>query len=355
MTADANFNRWMKRASILFGLIFGYIVFADVSIPMTPHASVQRPVIAVAPRVAGEVTHVAVINNQAVAKGDLLFTVDASDYELAVEKARLVVQEASQANDTLSAELAQAEAAITEAQINQREMQREHQRLVSLAKKNLVSDQQVDQMATRVEAAQAQLQAARESRHTVQVKLGKAGEDNLRLRVARNQLKQAELALSRTQVVAPAAGIVSNLQLTRGIQAQANQPLLSLVARDNERIAADFREKSLAHIGQHAPALVVFDALPGSVFHGHLDSRDYGVAQGQLLADGQLAQPDDSDRWVRDAQRVRVYVSVDESALPDSLVTGARATVMLESGESGWYSGLAWLQMKIVSLLHYVY
>ena len=355
MTTDALFNRWMKRASLIFLAIFGYIMFADVSIPMTPHSMVQRPVITVAPRVSGEVTQVAVQNNQRVTQGEVLFTIDPTDYELEVEKARLALREAQQENDTLTAQLAQAQATITEARVNLAEMQREHKRLKSLAGRDLVSDQEVDQMASKVDAAKAQLTAANENKHTLKVKLGEDGQQNLRLQVAQNQLRLAELALARTEVRAPADGIVSNLQLNKGIQAQANQSLLSLVTADNERIAADFREKSLTHIDQQAEALVVFDAMPGQVFTGSLASRDYGVSQGQLSANGQLATPDDSDRWVRDAQRVRVYVKLSEQGLPANLVTGSRATVMLESDKHGFMHSLAWLQMKVVSLLHYVY
>ena len=355
MTTDALFNRWMKRASLLFLAIFGYIMFADVSIPMTPHSMVQRPVVTVAPRVSGEVTQVAVQNNQHVREGELLFTIDPADYELEVEKARLALREAQQENDTLTAQLAEADAAITEAKVNLTEMQREYKRLKSLAERDLVSDQEVDQMASKVDAASAKLTAANENKRTLKVKLGEDGQQNLRLQIAQNQLRLAELALARTEVRAPADGIVSNLQLNKGIQAQANQSLLSLVTADHERIAADFREKSLTHIDQQAEALVVFDAMPGQVFTGALVSRDYGVSQGQISANGQLATPDDSDRWVRDAQRVRVYVKLNDQSLPANLVTGSRATVMLESQKHGFMHWLGWLQMKAVSLLHYIY
>lgn len=355
MTSDALFNRWMKRASVTFLAIFAYIMFADVAIPMTPHSIVQRPVVPVAPRVSGEVESVEVTNNQYVEKGDLLFTLDPTDFNLEVEKARLALREAQQENETLSAQLAQAQAAILEAEVNLQELQRELTRLTSLAKKELVSSQEVDRMASQVEAAKAKLTASEENKNTLQARLGKQGEQNLRLQIAHNQERLADLALSRTRVKAPAAGIVSNLQLNQGLQAPANQPLLSLVMAQNERITADFREKSLTNIDDHAKALVVFDAMPGRVFAGELVSRDYGVSQGQLTANGQLATPDDSDRWVRDAQRIRVYIKLTDHTLPSNLVTGSRATVMLESDQHGFMDVVAQVQMNIVSLLHYVY
>ena len=355
MTADAHFNRWMRRALLLFVLICAYIFIADLTIPLTPHSMVQRPVVGVAPRVAGEIVEVSVTNNQHVEKGDVLFRVDPSDYELAVEKARLALSEARQHNDNLSAQLAQAQANILESTVTLEENQREYKRLVSLAKKDLVSEQLVDQMSAQVDAAKARLEASKQRKRALKVELGDDGDKNLRLRVANNQLRQAKLDLARTVVKAPEAGVVSNLQLTPGVQAQASQSLLSLVISHKERIVADFREKALSKIPSHAHALVVFDALPGKVFDGDMVSRDFGVAKGQMQADGRLAQPDDSDRWVRDAQRVRVYVKLKEASLPANLVTGARATVLLKREDSGFFSWLANLQMKVVSWLHYVY
>lgn len=355
MTSDKQFNRWMRGAFVLFIVVFAYVLITDVTIPMTPHSMVQRPVITVAPRVAGEVTEVYVSNNQRVAAGDLLFKIDPSDYQLAVEKAQLALSAAKQTNATLQAQLAQAQATVTEASVTLQESQREYARLQTLMQQDVVSQQLVDQHAAEVNSAQARLVAAQQNQRAVETELGDQGDQNLRLRQARNQLELAQLNLKRTQVVAPEDGVVSNLQLVAGIQAQANQSLLSLVVMGQERIAADFREKSLSHIPQNATALVVFDALPGQVFNASLSSRDLGIAQGQNTANGQLAAPDNSDRWVRDAQRIRVYVELQQQSLPISLATGSRATVMLENDTHGVMHLLARIQMAVISYLHYVY
>lgn len=355
MTADAHFNRWMTRAILVFIAICVYIFIADLYIPMTPHAMVQRPVVTVAPRVSGEVVEVAVANNQRVKKGDVLFRIDDADYNLAVEKAKLVLREAERTNNNLQAQLAEAEASLIETRVTLDENVREQHRLASLAKKALVSTQVVDQKVAEVKAAEARLQAAQERKKAMQVELGDAGDENLRLKVARNALQQAELNLSRTTVLAPEDGVISNLQLSAGIQTQANQSLLSLVVTGRERVIADFREKSLSKIGVNAHALVVFDAVPGEVYDAAIESKDLGVATGQLLPDGRLAQPDDSDRWVRNAQRVRVYVALEDKSLPEDMVTGARATVLLQQQPDGFLNWMGAMQMKAVSLLHYVY
>lgn len=354
MTADKHFNLWMRRAAVLFAMIFAYILLTDVTIPMTPHSMVQRPVLSIAPQVTGEVVDVNVRNNQAVKAGELLFRLDPRDYQLAVEKAELALQEASQANDGLRAQLQQAAALVVEAKATQAENVRELHRLQLLKPQKLVSQQQLDKALSQQQTADARLLAVQESYQVVLVQLGEEGTQNLRIRQATNALAQAKLNLSRTEIHAPDDGVISNLQLVPGMQAQARQALLSLVLTEKERISADFREKTLMNLPVHATAWVVFDALPGQVFAAHLESRDLGVANGQLAANGVLAAPETSDRWVRDAQRVRVYLDTDKP-LPATLVSGSRATVMLSATDNALLKGLGQVQMKLISLLHYVY
>ena len=68
--------------------------------------------------------------------------------------------------------------------------------------------------------------------------------------------------------------------------------------------------------------------LPGKVFSARVTSSDAGILAGQEQVNGQLSQPEQSTRWVRDAQRMRIHVALNEP-LDTPLPTGARATVQL--------------------------
>jgi len=117
---------------------------------------------------------------------------------------------------------------------------------------------------------------------------------------------------------------------------------------------ADFREKSLLRVRPGTPAEVAFDALPGRLFLAEVTSLDAGVAHGQIDPDGGLASPEENDRWVRDAERVRVNLRLIE-APPATLITGARATVQLHPREHGLSRWLGHMQIRLISALHYVY
>ncbi|MCO6061638.1 HlyD family secretion protein, partial [Pseudomonas sp. MOB-449] len=105
--------------------------------------------------------------------------------------------------------------------------------------------------------------------------------------------------------------------LSPGWFAAAGTPALALVGEHTD-IVACFREKSLRHTHAGTDAAVVRDALPGQVFHAHVTSHDAGILAGQQAVNGQLSQPEESNRWVRDARRMRIHVALDEP-LPATL------------------------------------
>ncbi|MEQ9508926.1 MAG: biotin/lipoyl-binding protein, partial [Alloalcanivorax xenomutans] len=91
MTPEQQFSRWVRRALVVFALVFTYVVWMDLHAPLTTLSRVQRYVVQVAPQVAGEVTGVAVTNGDHVNQGDLLFTVAEQDYRLIMDGAELRV------------------------------------------------------------------------------------------------------------------------------------------------------------------------------------------------------------------------------------------------------------------------
>ena len=353
MTPDQRFARRVQVAIALFALLFIYFLAADLWMPITPQAQLTRPVLRIAPRVSGQVQDVAVVNNRHVQAGDLLFRLDPEPFRLAVRAAELALEQAAQDNRQLDAGLAAARADQAAAQASASELQRETARLGRLVQSQHVSRQLFEQTVARRQAAEAKLAAATARIRELAAQRGAEGHDNLRLRQARNALEQARLQLQYSEVRAERAGTLSNLQLSPGAFVGAGTPVAALVA-DEADISADFREKALRYVRLDDTASVVFDALPGHIFDARVSAIDAGVKEGQLDANGDLAAPAISDRWVRDAQRQRLHVALSE-ALPYPLPSGAKATVQLFPRGSGLADAFGRLQIALISLLHYVY
>ncbi|MBB1360708.1 MULTISPECIES: HlyD family secretion protein [unclassified Shewanella] len=352
MTPDQQFARLVKIAIFMFVMVFGYFMFADAVMPMTPQAMATRMVTKVTPQVSGKIASIAVENNQLVAKGDVLFSIDSAPYELAAEQATLALEQAKQDNAELDASILAAKADVQANQSSAQQRNSEAKRLDALYASRGVSQQLTDQAQSEAVTAQANLLAAKARLTKLVVSRGRNGEDNLKVRQAQNRLAQAELNLSYTQIRADQNGVVTNLQLEVGSFATVGQPLLAVVS-ENVDIIADFREKSLRGIEPQSTALVAFDGQPGRLYHAKVSTVDAGVSAGQFDANGRLADPQESVRWVRDAQRLRLHLELDHQGV-NALPAGARATVQLVPN-SGLLGFLAKVQIKVISTLHYIY
>lgn len=342
----------MSIASFL--LMFVYFIVADIWIPLTPDSTVMRVVTPVSPRVSGYVAAVHVHNNSQVKKGDLLFELDDTPFRNKVEAAQIALEQARLSNEQLDAQIAAAQASLKTAVLTARNDKVTFDRYQKLSTLQNVSQADLDKVRTTWQSSEQSVSSIQANIHNLRIQRGERDEHrNVTLQKYRNALDDAELNLGWTKVYAQADGTVSNLQLSPGFYASSGSAALALVNNQTD-IVADFREKSLRHTHQGTDAAVVFDAFPGHVFRAHVTSSDAGILAGQEAVNGQLSEPETSNRWVRDAQRMRIHVTLDE-ALPKHLPTGARATVQLYNSEGPFARFFSGMQIHLVSLLHYVY
>lgn len=354
MTPDQKFSRYVRISLYGFILVFVYYLFADIYMPVTPQARIYHPVVQMAPQVSGRVTKVLVENNQAVKAGDVLFELDRQPYEIALEQAQLAVDDAHLQNQRLDTQIASINAQIKAAEAKLHEQKLLKARGQSLFQQGSISEQELETINANYSASVAALSSLNAQHAEVVLARGEQGQNNLALRHAVNQLAQAKLNLSYTQVRAETDGVIANLQLREGTFAVKGTPLLAVVASDAD-LVADFREKSLLHTHSGNEAVVVFDSHPGKVYPARIESYEAGVSAGQLNANGTLSVTETSNRWVRDAQRQRIHLTMTENVeMLKTMPSGARATVQLlpKTALGQW---IARAQIKIISYLHYIY
>ena len=354
MTPEQKFARWVRVSIAAFLVIFAWFIVADIWIPLTPDSTVMRVVTPVSSRVSGYVSQVHVHNNSQVKKGDLLYELDPTPFINKVEATQIALEQAKLSNQQLDAQIASERANLRTAQFNARNDKTTFDRYQRLSAMQNVSQADLDKVRTAWQTSEQSVSALNASIQNLLIQRGERDENrNVTLQKYRNALDDAELNLGWTKVYAQADGTVSNLQLSPGFYASSGSAALALVNNQTD-IVADFREKSLRHTHQGNDAAVVFDAFPGHVFRAHVTSSDAGILAGQEAVNGQLSEPETSNRWVRDAQRMRIHVTLDET-LPKHLPTGARATVQLYNSEGPFARFFSGMQIHLVSLLHYVY
>lgn len=338
-------------------LMLFYLV-ADRVTPFTTQARVNALVVPIAPEVSGTVTDVAVTSNRTVEAGDLLFRIDRQRYALAVETAEANLESAYQASRASSAEVDAAKAKIVTANASRQSAEQDAVRLrrIKAEDAGAISDRRLEIAENGLAAAIGNVAAARAGLTRAQEALGETGDANTKVLQAQAALDQAQLDLLRTDVISPDHGVITAVRVDRGNYAQAGAPLMTFLATHDVWIQADFTENNLGNIKTGDEVEIVFDALPGQVVKGTVRTTGFGVSVDSSPL-GSLPTIDNDRAWLRDAQRFSVLIDFELPSTSDriGIRVGAQASVIVYTGNGWIMNALAWIKMRVHSVLTYAY
>jgi multidrug resistance efflux pump len=347
-------RRWTLIIFVVGVLLFGWTLIADRLTPYTADASVRTYVIRVVPEVSGKVIEVAVRDNQIVHAGDVLYRIDPVPFRIAVERAEAKLAAAGQSVGASTAGVDAAQAQLVE-EIAQRDNAREQAtRVFELVRTGVFPPAKGDQARAQLDSAEAQVKRAQASLEQARQALGPQGADNPQIREALAALEQARLDLSRTTLVSPGDGVVTNLQLNVGQYARAGQPALTFLDAELVWLQAFLRENSLEFVRPGVRAEVVLDVLPGRVLPAKVESVGWGVAEGDLDPTTGLPKTRQGTGWLAPAQRFPVELTFEGDGRPRGVRYNARASVILYTGENPVANALAWAWIRLISVLTYV-
>ena len=326
----------------LVGLIAGWYALSDRHAPSTARAVISANVVQIAPRVSGRVTEVMVSDNEVVPAGDTLFQIDDRPFALAVEQARAQLDQATQSIDASSAQLSATYAQVAQARASFENAKLENARVEQLSERGLVPTAQLDASRTKLANAEAALEATEAQSKSAEANLGVTGDENPQIRAAQLALEQAEYDLISTDVVAPRRGVVTNLQLAPGQFVGAGQPALTFIEDEGVWIAAELRENQLVEIDPGDRATLVFDAHPGKIYEGRVESLGWGINPGRSQAGG-LPVNAPSNQWFEPARRMPVRIEIDGGldAWPPKARVGGNVSVLVHATGEGVIATMA--------------
>ena len=352
-------KRGARWVAVLIALSLLWYFFADRYTPYTQQARVQAFVVPVASEVAGRVTRVHVRNNQTVKAGDLLFEVDAEQYQIVVERTRADLESMRRQIGASTAGIDSAKASLRAAEANELKTRQDRDRLERLYKDDpgTISLRLLEVSRANREQANSQVAAARAEVVRAQEQQGGSEADNAQLRSTATALAKAELDLANSQVRARAAGVITDLRIDAGQFAAAGSPLMTLIAIHDVWINADMTENNLGHLQPGSPVAIVLDALPGQIFAGRIRSIGYGVSVGSSTAPGTLPTVSNSRDWLRPAQRFPVLVEFIPGELSDlrGIRVGGQAEIMAFPSSGNPLNLLGRVFMRLMSWLSYAY
>jgi multidrug efflux system membrane fusion protein len=303
---------------VAWEILTSYVAYTD-------DAYVRSDIVALAPQVTGHLTRIAVTDEQQVQRGDLLATIDPLPFQLNVQAAEAALQEstadaaAATANVTAAQDqLDAANALLTNAELT-------NQRQVALGQSGFASRTAQDDALAALRTTQADAAGKQALRDQDQAQLAAA-----RAAIARDKaaLALAQWQLARTDILAPVDGIVTNLNLRPGDTAQANTPLIGIIATANWRVIANYKQSYLPALRPGTTAWIWLDAHPWHLYRGRIRTIGRAIARGSD-DDGLLPYVSPTTDWIRLQHRFPVTIDLVNPPPGLTLYMGADARCLI--------------------------
>ena len=299
----------------------------------TDNAYVQQSKVSISADVSGRVSEVKVHDNQAVAAGDVLFSVDPQPFEIALSQADAALASARVNVEQLKVSFGTAQAQLKANEQTLAIRQAAYDRKQALVTQGVSADSSLDDSKLTLQQAQSAVDLARQQVAAATAAL--AGDPSIAtdahpaVLAALAAVEQAQRNLTHATVTAPAGGIVSNVSsLNVGQFIAAGSMIASLVETDKTWIQANFKETQLAELRVGQPVEIKVDAY-GAPMHGTVES--FGAATGSEFA--LIPAQNATGNWVKVVQRLPVRIALSDAA-DAVLKTGMSAMVTVDTGRS---------------------
>src|SRR5260370_10885462 len=167
-----------------------------------------------------------------------------------------------------------------------------------------------------------------------QLYVGNAIDAQAAFDAAQQQVAQADINLTRTQVRSHVNGYVASLLMRVGDYAHAGATNISVIDADSYWIDGYFEETKMAHVcvGDRAEAALMGYSDP---IVGRVETVTRGISVSNAAPSTQgLPNVDPVYTWVRLAQRVPVRIRITDVPVGVPLVSGMTATVTIRGSEA---------------------
>ena len=281
------------------------ILLLNVFAPSSADVRVYKYTVPIVSQVRGRVIEVAVEEgNRLVKKGDVLFRIDPTPYQLEVNtlEAQLVGMQGSQ-RELLEQEKG-ASAKIDESQSRAREIgarldltRKRVQQYRELVVTGAGSKFDLERAETDALEQQGQLDAARNAESQARASLGQIQQklratfkgEYSQVAQIRAQLENARWMLQETTTRSPCDCYVVNLQLRPGgfVAGLPVNPVMTLREAEGQVIAF-FHQNELHQVAPGNEAEFALETMPGRIIKAKVDSIVWAQGQGQLLPSGTI-------------------------------------------------------------------
>lgn len=310
---------WLTILTVIFVVIgIAYLAYWFLVLrhhQETDDAYVTGNQVQINAQVSGSVTKVYFDGTDLVKAGDILVTLDRTDAEQAYEKAKTALANSVRQTHQLIINGKQYQANI---QLRKTELNKatdDYKRRQVLGSVNAIGREELQHAQDAVESAKAALDVAIQQYNANQALiLNTPLEKQPAIQQAAAQVRDAWLALERTQIRSPITGYVSRRSVQVGAQITPSTPLMAVVPDNQLWIDANFKETQLAGMRIGQPATVISDMYGDYVvYKGKVVGLDMGTGSAFSLLPAQNA----TGNWIKVVQRLPVRIELDAKQIAE--------------------------------------
>lgn len=307
----------------------------------TDNAYVEGDISVISPRIEGYIATVQVADNQAIKAGDILVTIEDSDYRARLAQAVATIDAATASISTIDSQIANQQSRIAEVQAQQQSAGAELDRATSVREryKKLVADkiigtQEMDEATASYLKAQADITRLVAALGAARTQLGvyqaMRQESVAKLEEVQAARDLAANDLGKTVIRAPIAGVVGNRGVRVGQFVKPGTQLLSLVPTD-VHIVANFKETQIENMRPGQKVALSVDAFPNEKLIGTVDS--FAPASGSEFS--LLPAENATGNFTKIVRRVPVRISVPTDSPLHGLLRPGLSVVVAVDTKSG--------------------
>ncbi|MCS3511057.1 MULTISPECIES: efflux RND transporter periplasmic adaptor subunit [Pseudomonas] len=282
----------------------------------TDDAYVDGNIVQVTSQVSGTVTVISGDNTGHVDAHSPLVTLNAVDAEIQFERAKSNLARAVRQARTQYYQVQQLEAEVSQRQNDVNKAQDDVRRRSQLAASGAVSREEISHAEEVLKNALAGLDG---TRHALAIRLAMVDNTTLRTHpdvlVAAANLRDACIALHRSQIYSPVTGVITKRSVQVGQRINPGVALMSVVPIDQVWVNANFKESQIQDLRIGQPVVLRADAYSRKViFHGSIVGLDAGTGSAFSLMPAQNA----TGNWIKVTQRVPVRIALQPQEIADN-------------------------------------
>lgn len=276
--------------------------------PQTEDATLDAQYVQVSSLVNGTVQNVLVKESSFVKKGQLLFSLDPTPYQLEYNAASAKLKMMESKLQGADSKILAAQASLNKAKSELDFTRLRVQKILALVATNDIAQIKGAEAKTELKAAEEAYESAKHQLNAAKYEANYDSTEKPEIQVAKAELKGAEYKLQHTNYYSPIDGVVTNISLYTGDIIGAGRPLFVVINPADYWVVANYSEKKLSRLKIGQPATITLDMYPHVKFTGKIISINYSSGSSFSLLPSQSS----SENWVKTSQRFPVKISISQ-------------------------------------------